>query len=403
MSLKIQIKVVNKGNEKIEVNLPKGKDTSVPELKAHIQATKGYAVEAQRLIFQGQILKDETSLNAYRIENDSVLHLSLKPGIAASKPAPAPTPTSTSASTGTETSSSTTNPATSSASFDHLLQQAKARNSNPSQFQGMVAILERIVSNILAHPNEEKYRKLRMTNAALKAKVFDLPFGMDCVKALGFEERIEEGYLVLVPSAEKWIQLEGAKTTIAQVKASAATPSPGFNAGNTAASPSALGGMSPEYLQSLMQNPMMQQMAQGNPMMQQMLQNPAMIQQAMRMMQQNPALIQQVMQNMQNPNGMAQMQQMMSGMGMGGAPTSSAAPGPMGGQPSTNPFTPSSASSSSQPAQSSTPAPGPTPSTSNENATTSATPSRDGAQDSSTDELEEQEIAEAIARSLREQ
>ncbi|RLN98348.1 hypothetical protein BBJ28_00012302 [Nothophytophthora sp. Chile5] len=172
-------------------------------------------------------------------------------------------------------------------------------------------------------------------------------------------------------------------------------------------------------LQSMASNPMMQQMAQQNPMLAQALQNPALLAQSVQALQQNPAMMQQLNQMMSDPNAMARMQQMMAGGGMGGmgglggfggSPFGAAAPAPAAasnpfaaGTTGANPF--ASAPSASAPAAAApTPAPASTPAAA---AAAASTPAPTAASSSApasstedaTDTYEEDEIADAIARS----
>jgi hypothetical protein len=51
-----------------------------------------------------------------------------------------------------------------------------------------VTVLHKIVSNIHDHPMEEKYRKLKKSNATFSRKLGGLPGGLPALRALGFVE-----------------------------------------------------------------------------------------------------------------------------------------------------------------------------------------------------------------------
>ena len=51
---------------------------TVADLKAKIKVKEGLKIEEQELTFDFQTLKDDKSLNAYNINEDSILRLSLK-------------------------------------------------------------------------------------------------------------------------------------------------------------------------------------------------------------------------------------------------------------------------------------------------------------------------------------
>ena len=57
----------------------------------------------------------------------------------------------------------------------------------PKQETCYVTLLK-LLKNIVDHPTEAKFRHLNTQNAALKAKVFDIPGALDFLKAVGFQE-----------------------------------------------------------------------------------------------------------------------------------------------------------------------------------------------------------------------
>jgi hypothetical protein len=258
--------------------------------------------------------------------------------------------------------------------------------------------LLKICDNVAQTPHEPKFRKLRLANAALRSRLLDRPLGVECAKLLGFQEGIEEGHLVLVPTAEKWENLVTGRRVLAQALTGAAPASPsapfgasmgnGMNANWAAQAQNVL--QNPQMAQLLQNDPMVRQMAQANPMLAQALQNPAMLAQQLQLLQQNPAMMQQVTQMMQDPSAMARMQQLMGGgPGLGGPGLGTApfgAPAPL----AANPFAPSAPSAPpTNPFAASFASPAPAPSA------TVTTPA--------TTTFDEDEIAEAIARSLQDQ
>jgi ubiquilin len=92
--------------------------------------------------------------------------------------------------------------------------------------RGAVGLLVKVAANIIAHPMEEKYRKIKASSAALSSKVLAAQGGAECLRALGFtEERGEEW--VLHPSAERWEALVAARAKLeAFQNAMQAAPSP---------------------------------------------------------------------------------------------------------------------------------------------------------------------------------
>ncbi|KAG2774226.1 hypothetical protein JG687_00012498 [Phytophthora cactorum] len=408
MADELTIKVVSGTSENLHVCVDLA-SASVLTLKQQIeqQNAQRFPVSAQRLIFQGQILQDDKKLTDYHVATGCALHLTITPGAVAAA--------------SREVATSPAPPA----QLRSFLQQMRDYDSH-EQYATAVRTLQKICANIVGHPNEEKYRKLRVDNAALKAKLFDRTRGQDSVKLLGFQDGVQTGHLVLVPTPEKWENLVACKAVVDSVVTTLGGAAPAAAASPFGApSMGGFGGMggdfasqaqtllqNPAMLQSMASNPMVQQMAQQNPMLAQALQNPALLAQSMQALQQNPAMMQQMNQMMSDPNAMARMQQMMAGEGMaglggfGGSPFGAAAPSPAAANPfaagssAANPFasTPTPAALAAPP-QTPTPAAAPAPA-----APLSSPAAPSSAAATSTDNGdEEDEIAKAIARSLQDQ
>lgn len=75
-----------------------------------------------------------------------------------------------------------------------------------------VGLLLKVLNNIVAHPMEEKYRKIKTTNAAFSSKVQSIPGGAECMRAAGFTE--VNGEWVLFPSAQGWDLLVACKSKL---------------------------------------------------------------------------------------------------------------------------------------------------------------------------------------------
>merc|ERR1719296_139651 len=56
--------------------------------------------------------------------------------------------------------------------------------------------LLKLLGHIVETPTEPKFRRLKLTNATLKAKVFDVPGAQDFLRTAGF---VEEGEFLVVP------------------------------------------------------------------------------------------------------------------------------------------------------------------------------------------------------------
>merc|ERR1712216_829208 len=75
-------------------------------------------------------------------------------------------------------------------------------SNEESKAKEAVILLLKIISNIIDHPLEEKYRKIKCTSKAFSTKLGALRGGNACIEALGFVVMGEEW--VLAPSASAW-------------------------------------------------------------------------------------------------------------------------------------------------------------------------------------------------------
>ncbi|CAH0476962.1 unnamed protein product [Peronospora belbahrii] len=404
MTDNLTIKIVSGTSESLQVCVDVA-STTVLSLKELIEEkdAQRFPVSAQRLIFQGQILQDVKLLSEYHVTRDCALHLTVMPTV----------PTSTVAAISPSSQLRT------------FLQQMKDHEPL-GEFTTAVQTLQKICRNIVDHPRDDKYRKLRLDNAVLRMKLFDRRNGQESVKLLGFQDGVQTGHLILEPTPEKWENLVACKAVVDSVATNlgGATPMaaqpfgaiPSMSARGDFVSQAQALLQNPAILQSIASNPMVQQMSQQNPILAQALQNPAFLAQSMQTLQQNPAMMQQMNQMMSSPNAMAQMQQMLTSGGMGGlggygdspfggAGPSSAATNPFAaGSATLNPFattplapalTPSSASITSSPVASSSTA----DTAAADTAEIHAAPSSDNTEET----FKEDEIANAIARSLQDQ
>ena len=61
--------------------------------------------------------------------------------------------------------------------------------------------MKKILENITNNPDEEKYRKLRMSNAAIQEKILGVPGATECLQIAGFSEN--DGHLVVAAKADR--------------------------------------------------------------------------------------------------------------------------------------------------------------------------------------------------------
>lgn len=171
----LTIKLVSSSSETLAIAVPSLESATVLSLKQLIEArdAQRFPVAAQRLIFQGQILQNDKTLSEYSVASGCALHLTLTPGMV--RPAAAPAPVAAPAVSAVETQ------------LRAFLQQMRADSGYATAIQTM----QKICENVISHPHEDKYRKLRLGNAALKNRLLDRVRGLDCVKLLGFQDGVE--------------------------------------------------------------------------------------------------------------------------------------------------------------------------------------------------------------------
>lgn len=347
------------------------KEAKASELRVVAADATQIPIASLKLIYRGRIIQDDDKvISGYCVENDCVIHCLGKPvvvepsvGTASST---ASVPVTSTASTPSVETTSTTNTsgsgASTSFSVEAALQNLKSKNE-AGTYSTALTTLGKVVSNIISNPTEEKYRKVKQSNAAFGRRLGNVQGGRDAILAVGFISEIPEGtdeyHFVLKPNAEAWNHLLQSKTKIdAEIElnkrnqyvpppiptTSPATPfmpSPGAftGAGNIPGMPPMTPAMqqqmsnlmsNPEMLRNMMSNPMIQQamsdpniinqMTQGmDPMMrqrtQQMMSDP-MMRQRMQQMMSDPAMMQMMMNQMSNMGGMG------SGSNVGTVPAS---------------------------------------------------------------------------------
>jgi len=394
------------------------------DLRVVASAATHIPLASLKLIFRGRIIQndDKIVVTDYNVDEDSVIHCLGKPDATAGAGA---TSATASASTVTAPAATTTATPTTAPSTTATVESAMAtlKSSNPaSVYSTALSTLVKVASNIISHPTEEKYRKVKRSNAAFARRLGAIPGGPDAMTALGFtNQTIEtEAYFVLEASADAWTRLTTAQNKIQseldrETRGSVMPPAfsmPGMPAAG--GMPGMGGGMpnmppgmeqqmaqmmaDPNAMQNMLQNPMVRQAMQSdprianNPMLRQAMEDPNMINQISQMMS-DP----NVRQMMSNPAMMqSMMSQMPPGMGGGGMPP---APAPGGAAPGAGGMDPAAMARmmqafSSQQQQNRGAAPQQQQQQPpNSNANTAA---------SEREQTEEEMIAEAIARSLRE-
>jgi len=423
-SLNVHCSITAENGKRIPVTIDTSSKTTPTQLRSQVATTTKIPLGQLRLIFRGKMIKDNEDQNVideYKLEQDCVLHCMGKPS-ADPTPAAPPAAAVSAPSVSMEAPSaaaaaSSTTPISPADPLQQALDMLRTNSASPDVYTTAVITLNKVLSNIIANPMEEKYRKVKVHNAAFGKRLGNLVGGRQAMLALSFTQTTDESgtqIYLLSASPEAWPALQQAKAKIEQAVTDAKRVSDvstttanntnanpfgmptgaegmgsGFNAGmgsgfgagagmggmgganNPMAASAAANLMSnPEALQNMMQNPMVQQMIQNDPNI------PPHVRQSIQALASNPDMMGQVSQLMSDPNMRSQLQAaMQAGGGMGMAGLGGAG---MGGMP---PMNNSNTTSNTN------------------NNTTSGSDGTSGGNDQA--QTEEEMIAEAIRRSLQ--
>jgi hypothetical protein len=195
--------------------------TATPtQLRAKAAEETKIPLASLKLIFRGRLISDDDSkqvVSEFKLEDDSVLHCMGKP--VATQETASPAANSPSATTvGSSVSFLPSGIAPSVASTDPLQVAFNTlRSSNASSvYLTAVTTLEKILSNCVNHPMEEKYRSVKKQNAAFQRRLGGLPGGDAAMLAAGFVvegQGADESY-VIHASAEAWPKLVATKARL---------------------------------------------------------------------------------------------------------------------------------------------------------------------------------------------
>jgi hypothetical protein len=196
--------VTARNGERVPIEI--ADDATAAALRRQVANATKIPLDSLRLIFRGKMIKDDTSKKAieeYKLESDCVLHCMGKPveesadhnttaGRTASDNAVAAASTirsGTSAAAATASPplaasrpAAESRPAPGNRSVGAAISRLR-QNNPPSVYQTALTTLEKILSKIVGHPMEEKYRKGK---AELSASVSEWMFAFRAVSSHSF-------------------------------------------------------------------------------------------------------------------------------------------------------------------------------------------------------------------------
>lgn len=203
-------------NVKINENVHEIKDVDgslfIGEVKSMVENVSGVPKNCQKWIYKGRILTDQLSLSESNIvDGNTVIVMRTAPT------------TSTPIANGSSSDNGKSVPSTvhgstvnqeairssqSTVQFDNAMFEL-LQSSDESAVLACVTTLFKVISNIIAFPLEDKYRRLSRINAAFAKKVGSLSGGTSCMVALGFQLVGDDW--ILVPTASAWDNITSCK------------------------------------------------------------------------------------------------------------------------------------------------------------------------------------------------
>lgn len=201
-------------------------DVTPTQLREQAASTTNIPLSSIKLIVRGRLVAANDALSAvaeYKLEEGTVLHCMGKPEEIIDSAANAssnvgngsgralPTVSVAAGATASAVSTSTADP------LQAALTVLRTSNS-PTVFQTAISTLDKILSNVIENPMEEKYRSLKVQNAAFQRRLGGLPGGNAAILACGFtiETVDSEEKYCMAASADKWAGLLATKASVAQ-------------------------------------------------------------------------------------------------------------------------------------------------------------------------------------------
>ena len=237
----------------LDVTLTDDTDTAVvttsSDLRQLVSTRTNIPLSTLRLIYRGRLITDNTTdttmnvITEYKLENGSVLHCMGKPSVTTTETSPevvtasstgtiagnsigstpvttnAAAPTSTVSATTTTTPASSTSSSSSSSvpSLQSALETMRASNAM-TIYAKCVKTLQKVLVNIIDHPLEEKYRTIKVNNAAFQKHFHHVHNSTTVLLACGFRwihpDEPENAAYTMNASPEQWPTLLQSKATI---------------------------------------------------------------------------------------------------------------------------------------------------------------------------------------------
>jgi len=253
-------------------------NSTVGDVKTEIEKVTQVPVMAQRLIYKGKILQDGETMEFHQVKDgetfvfqvvkkllaqakaqktaESTPPTSPQSAVPAAASSPVqPTPSSSVSTTSTIPSPAVSSPAAAASSTSPPpaasttptvpLEMKRAldflsTSNNQEITRTALTTLSKVIENIVTHPQETKYQKIKKSNAVFNRKLGGVIGGEACILASGFVDD-GEGSFVLTASAEAWDHINACRDAVSSRLSSLApvVPSPTPVASSIPTQPSA--------------------------------------------------------------------------------------------------------------------------------------------------------------------
>ena len=233
------------GSPRVALDLPDNCDQMTSaQLRDKISQVTHIPLSHLKVIYRGRLIPSHDTdcvVSEFRLEHDSVLHCLGKPQAPApsattaeaAATASAPTtsnpsssavpvqPTLAAAPATTSAAPTATTTTSSSSSLTAALDRMRRAVASPARYGTALQTLVKLLDNIVQHPLEEKYRRVKSTNAAFAKRLGQVPHGTDVLQAVGFALQPHETppTYVLQASPQAWPQVLEHQATLQQALA----------------------------------------------------------------------------------------------------------------------------------------------------------------------------------------
>eukprot|EP00404_Azadinium_spinosum_P004554 CAMPEP_0180478568 /NCGR_PEP_ID=MMETSP1036_2-20121128/32848_1 /TAXON_ID=632150 /ORGANISM="Azadinium spinosum, Strain 3D9" /LENGTH=241 /DNA_ID=CAMNT_0022486097 /DNA_START=44 /DNA_END=766 /DNA_ORIENTATION=+ len=101
--------------------------------------------------------------------------------------------------------------------WETMLERLDSHNKN--EYTACTATITKMLRNVIENPNEDKFRKVRLSNPKFSSTVYSMKGAPELFKLVGFKDTLEEGFIVLPADADIALLQKGVDALVAQATA----------------------------------------------------------------------------------------------------------------------------------------------------------------------------------------